>query len=61
MVIATMNPSGDHGKKELSPALRNRFTELWVESPLSYDSLNDPSNGLDLENFMDKMILKFSL
>lgn len=28
-LIGTMNPSGDFGKKELSPALRNRFTELW--------------------------------
>ncbi|BFZ54413.1 AAA ATPase midasin [Savitreella phatthalungensis] len=27
---ATMNPGGDFGKKELSPALRNRFTEIWV-------------------------------
>ena len=27
---ATMNPGGDYGKKELSPALRNRFTEIWV-------------------------------
>lgn len=26
-----MNPSGDFGKRELSPALRNRFTEIWVE------------------------------
>lgn len=25
-----MNPGGDFGKKELSPALRNRFTEIWV-------------------------------
>merc|ERR1711871_160155 len=25
-----MNPGGDYGKKELSPALRNRFTEVWV-------------------------------
>jgi midasin len=24
-----MNPGGDFGKKELSPALRNRFTENW--------------------------------
>ena len=32
--LATMNPGGDHGKKELSPALRNRFTEIWVP-PLS--------------------------
>ncbi|CAO1615519.1 unnamed protein product [Jaminaea pallidilutea] len=29
-VVATMNPGGDYGKKELSPALRNRFTEIWV-------------------------------
>lgn len=29
-VVATMNPGGDFGKKELSPALRNRFTEIWV-------------------------------
>lgn len=27
-----MNPGGDYGKKELSPALRNRFTEIWVPS-----------------------------
>jgi midasin len=32
-IIATMNPSGDFGKKELTPALRNRFTEIWVEPP----------------------------
>ena len=29
-VLATMNPGGDYGKKELSPALRNRMTEIWV-------------------------------
>lgn len=29
-IIATMNPGGDFGKKELSPALRNRFTEIFV-------------------------------
>jgi midasin len=29
-IFATMNPGGDFGKKELSPALRNRFTEIWV-------------------------------
>ncbi|XP_069462584.1 midasin isoform X2 [Ambystoma mexicanum] len=28
-IVATMNPGGDFGKKELSPALRNRFTEIW--------------------------------
>lgn len=30
--FATMNPGGDYGKRELSPALRNRFTEVWVPS-----------------------------
>ncbi|KAI0013925.1 midasin [Xylariaceae sp. FL0662B] len=30
--LATMNPGGDFGKRELSPALRNRFTEIWVPS-----------------------------
>lgn len=29
-VFATMNPGGDFGKRELSPALRSRFTEVWV-------------------------------
>ncbi|KAF4522959.1 hypothetical protein B566_EDAN009549 [Ephemera danica] len=29
--VATMNPGGDFGKKELSPALRNRLTEVWCE------------------------------
>ncbi|KAK3926205.1 Midasin [Frankliniella fusca] len=29
--VGTMNPGGDYGKKELSPALRNRFTEIWCE------------------------------
>ncbi|RKF56890.1 Huge dynein-related AAA-type ATPase [Erysiphe neolycopersici] len=33
-IFATMNPGGDYGKRELSPALRNRFTEIWVP-PLS--------------------------
>ncbi|ORD93815.1 MDN1 [Enterospora canceri] len=28
-IAATMNPSGDFGKKELSPAFRNRFTEIY--------------------------------
>ena len=33
-LIGTMNPSSDHGKRELSPALKNRFTEVWVTSVL---------------------------
>lgn len=36
-MVATMNPSGDFGKKELSPALRNRMTEIWVESYFQQD------------------------
>lgn len=36
--LATMNPGGDFGKKELSPALRNRFTEIWCRS---FDSKED--------------------
>ena len=38
-MVATMNPSGDFGKKELSPALRNRMTEIWVESYFQQDEL----------------------
>lgn len=32
-LFATMNPGGDFGKRELSPALRNRFTEIWISAP----------------------------
>jgi midasin len=37
--LATMNPGGDYGKKELSPALRNRFTEIWVPPVSSSDDI----------------------
>jgi midasin len=40
-IVATMNPSGDFGKKELSPALRNRMTEIWVESYFEQKELTD--------------------
>ncbi|RUS90707.1 hypothetical protein EGW08_001511, partial [Elysia chlorotica] len=46
-VFATMNPGGDFGKKELSPALRNRFTEIWC--PQSRDRA-------DLESIIEKNI-----
>ncbi|CAN3377160.1 hypothetical protein DIURU_003588 [Diutina rugosa] len=39
--LATMNPGGDYGKKELSPALRNRFTEIWVPSMESFTDVAD--------------------
>ena len=35
-----MNPSGDFGKRELSPALRNRFTEIWCTSISCCESLS---------------------
>lgn len=38
-LLATMNPGGDFGKKELSPALRNRFTEIWVDNTLSEEDI----------------------
>jgi midasin len=38
-ILATMNPGGDYGKKELSPALRNRFTEIWVPAVSGIDEL----------------------
>ncbi|KAL1744525.1 hypothetical protein HDZ31DRAFT_82642 [Schizophyllum fasciatum] len=44
--VATMNPGGDYGKKELSPALRNRFTEVWVPP------VDDPR---DLELIVDRL------
>jgi midasin len=37
--LATMNPGGDYGKKELSPALRNRFTEIWVPAMSHLDDI----------------------
>ncbi|KAK0630835.1 P-loop containing nucleoside triphosphate hydrolase protein [Bombardia bombarda] len=39
--FATMNPGGDFGKRELSPALRNRFTEIWVPSLSEEDDVHD--------------------
>ena len=36
-LLATMNPSGDFGKRELSPALRNRFTEIFVDDFFALD------------------------
>ncbi len=46
-VLATMNPGGDFGKRELSPALRSRFTEIWVPQI---------SDTADLESMLLKVI-----
>lgn len=40
-LFATMNPGGDFGKRELSPALRNRFTEIWVPRVSDDDDLKE--------------------
>ena len=37
--LATMNPAGDYGKRELSPALRNRLTEIWVPTLSESDDI----------------------
>ncbi len=48
-LCASMNPGGDFGKKELSPSLRNRFTEVWCLSPL--DSVHGiPAQSLSGES-----------
>lgn len=50
-ILATMNPGGDFGKRELSPALRNRFTEVWVPAVTDRDDLlNVMAQLLDKEH-----------
>ena len=39
--LATMNPGGDYGKRELSLALRNRFTEIWVPQVTEFEEMLD--------------------
>ncbi|KAL5111458.1 Midasin [Taenia crassiceps] len=46
-LFATMNPGGDYAKKELSPALRNRFTEIWCPSP-TFLSGDTPKPSLEI-------------
>ncbi|KAI8086936.1 P-loop containing nucleoside triphosphate hydrolase protein [Gilbertella persicaria] len=58
--LATMNPGGDYGKKELSPALRNRFTEIWVPSVTDRNDLisiiNEQMTHPDLKGYSEKML-----
>nr|XP_015209182.1 PREDICTED: midasin [Lepisosteus oculatus] len=54
-LLATMNPGGDFGKKELSPALRNRFTEIWCPQSNSRSDLvqiiqHNLRSGLSLDH-----------
>ena len=44
--LATMNPGGDYGKRELSPALRNRFTEIWVPQVVDVNEMSEIVEGI---------------
>ena len=52
LILGTMNPGGDFGKKELSPALRNRFTEVWIGSV---------GKASEMENIVAKRMSQVSL
>lgn len=57
-IVATMNPGGDFGKKELSPALRNRFTEIWIPSPCTLEEFSpiiESRLGKPYSNLSSKM------
>ena len=67
-VVATMNPSGDYGKKELSIALRNRFTEIWCPSQISEQDIKKvvetcvdgkTESDAKIKNWICEFILKF--
>ncbi|XP_060859886.1 midasin [Metopolophium dirhodum] len=62
--VGTMNPGGDYGKKELSPALRNRLTEIWCESCSDDDDLvqiinHNFSKSDDNSLFLSKSMVDF--
>ena len=61
--LATMNPGGDYGKKELSPALRNRFTEIWVPSPSAEEDMFEivSEKLLPLLGHLARPMVQFSL
>jgi len=68
--VGTMNPGGDYGKKELSPALRNRMTEIWagVTDDLMKDytliathNLQSISNPESIATFMVDFITWFKV
>ena len=53
--FATMNPGGDYGKKELSPALRDRFTEIWC--PV-YEDESDIKQIIEHNLSVNEMMIK---
>ena len=63
--VGTMNPGGDYGKKELSPALRNRFTEIWADTACDkFDSylqimLHNLKISSDLREVVCKLMTEF--
>lgn len=59
--FATMNPGGDYGKKELSPALRNRFTEIWVPSMEDFEDVRQIVSAKmpGPENYLTDPIVEF--
>ncbi|CCD26053.2 AAA family ATPase midasin NDAI_0G02760 [Naumovozyma dairenensis CBS 421] len=60
--LSTMNPGGDYGKKELSPALRNRFTEIWVPSMENFEDVHMIVESRLLESVkqLTNPVVKFS-
>jgi len=58
--LATMNPGGDYGKKELSPALRNRFTEIWVPSMGDFNDVREIVGSKLANEVQVEAIVKFS-
>ena len=61
--LATMNPGGDYGKRELSAALRDRLTEIWVP-PLSEEADILPiveSKLRPQEQYFAPLMLNFAL
>lgn len=51
-----MNPGGDFGKRELSPALRNRFTEIWVEPLTTKSFLIEEEGKKDVIEMIGKFL-----
>lgn len=38
-IVGAMNPATDFGKKDLTPPIRNKFTEIWVSEPESKEDV----------------------
>ena len=54
-----MNPSGDFGKRELSPALRNRFTEIWCTAVTNRNCLSTVQGLEDFKTFTENIVKTF--